>query len=120
MCWRLGRPLYGAVRLSFLALSTSLHAGALNVLAIRITSPFCRRVPIISFTSHRTRGIVLGTGAARHLCQSIRGPGILGDNESHRKQQNSDSYKDSLTHAFSPEVALRLQAAVLIGVAIFS
>jgi hypothetical protein len=44
----------------------------------------------------------------------------LGDNESHRKQQNSDSYKDSLTHAFSPEVALRLQAAVLIGVAIFS
>ena len=81
-------------------LSTLLNAGALNHLAIRITSPFFGRVPISSFTSHRTGGIVHRTGAARILRQSIRPPGVLRYSESAGKQQEADNCKDSLKHAF--------------------
>ena len=88
-------------------LSTLLNAGALNHLAIRITSPFFGRVPISSFTSHRTGGIVHRTGAARILRQSIRPPGVLRYSESAGKQQQADNCKDSLKHAFSLKIVFR-------------
>ena len=91
-----------AVRHSW-PLSTLLIADALNRLAIRITSPFFGRVPISSFTSHRTRSIVHTAGATQLLCQSIRAPGVLRDSESPRKQQKADNCEGSPKHAFPLE-----------------